>query len=107
MTVSTVDHAGYLPEPTTTPVFPRITAADLPEVTRQQIEALRMDAPVHPDRNARARYATLLYQVTRWNIFRDAAEQAGYAALARENEAEDVERRQIARRRPPHWADED
>jgi hypothetical protein len=37
---------------------------------------------------------------------RECAETAGYEQLAAEYEAEDAERRQIARRRRPHWADE-
>jgi hypothetical protein len=38
---------------------------------------------------------------------REAAESAGYEQLAAGYEAEDAERRQIARRRRPHWAAED
>ncbi len=41
----------------------------------------------------RSKWAYLLYGITGWGVFRD--------------EAEDYEKRLIARRRRPSWADED
>ncbi len=38
---------------------------------------------------------------------REAVEATGYAQLATQYEAEDAERRQVARRRPPVGPDED
>jgi hypothetical protein len=67
-----------------------------------------------PDEDARSRLARQLYEVTRWHIFRsaedaerEAAEAAGYGQMAAQYQAEDAERRQIARRRPHADPEED
>lgn len=111
MTTSTVDHADYLASPAVTPAGPQLTLEDGSETDDQLIRSLSECRPsLQPDPSARSRYARVLYAITGWTVFREQAEEAddaGYAALAADYAAEDAERRQTARRRPPNWADED
>jgi hypothetical protein len=109
-TISTVEHADYAPSPVVTPVTPRVTQDDVVAIDKKQVDALKVGDRPRPDPDARSRYARLLYRITGWPVFgtsREASEDAGYAQLAEGHAAEDAERRQIARRRPPAWTDED
>lgn len=101
MTVSTVDHIGYIPETLATPIRRSLTVRDLPDADEAHIRALSADGLLRPDPDARARIADLVYQITGWETF-------AYVGLAAsETEAEAEEHRQILRRRRPPWADED
>jgi hypothetical protein len=107
MTASTVEHVPYWPGDAVTPFAPQVTQDDVRDADEESIRALSIREPLRPDPGARARLAVLLYQITGWDLFGDAAEQASYAEDAGTYEAEDAERRRIARRRPPHWNGED
>jgi hypothetical protein len=101
MTISTVENADYLPDPAMTPLAPYVGQDDLPAPDEEHIHALSVGEPFHPDPQARARIAAVLYQITGWEVF-------GYAELAAsETPEEAAEHRQILRRRRPPWADED
>lgn len=111
MTTSTMDHADYSATPAVTPVDPQLSLEDAPQADESLARVLNeARVPVHPDPGAPVRYARVLYGITGWEVFREqaeAADEAGYITLAAEHAAEDAERRQIARRRPPSSADEE
>lgn len=97
---STVDAAAYAATAGPTASDPQIRAEELPaEGAADSLKKLTADWQPHPAEGARSRYAVLLYEITGWEMFADAASEAGYSALAREYGAEDQERRRIARRR--------
>src|SRR5689334_21510487 len=101
MTASTVEHADYQSSASIAAVTPQLIPADATEADEEHMRALRAGEPFHPDPDARARLAGVLYRITGWETF-------GYAELAASETAEEAEEhRRILRRRPPPWADED
>lgn len=110
MTASTIEHAAYAASPAVTPATPQLTLDDVSAADERHVRAVSEGEPLRPDPGALGRYASVLYAITGWTVFRQQAEQAEDAAYARnaaDYVAEDAERRHIARRRPPAWADED
>jgi hypothetical protein len=123
MSSSTVDHVDQVIGSAVTPgealTAVRVVYIDkMAGATATHIdidEILRMlRATAEPDKAARARLGRQLFERTGWQEFQppedadlEAREREGYSQLAAEYEAEDAERRQIARRRPPASADED
>jgi hypothetical protein len=69
MASSTAPHGAYLAGPTATPVTPLITPANAAEADEQRLRALQVGVPLRPDPDARDRIATMLYQITGWEMF--------------------------------------
>lgn len=69
MAPSTVPPGAYLTRSAVTPVTPLVTPAGVPEADEQRIRALSAGAPPRPDPEARDRLASMLYQITGWELF--------------------------------------
>lgn len=81
MSISTVDHVGYIPEIRTTPVRPPVGAQDARQADEAHVRALRVGEPPRPDPGARARIAELLYEITGWEAFSGNGDRAYVSRL--------------------------
>jgi hypothetical protein len=111
MSISTIDHAPPVIAEARTDASAVVIFVSHSE--RSGTSTPSPQARATPDPDARSKLAMLLFEITGWLEFRpptapeDDPIAAGYAQLAVQYEAEDAERRRIARRRPPAGADEE